>query len=78
MRWCREVAVPDMVPERPSFGFYPDDFFGDSSIGEMSPKGQLAHLKMMGEAIRSGNPLATENRREQAEWEAKRQRLGLD
>lgn len=30
------------------------------------------------EAIRSGQPLATENKREQAEWEAKRSRLGLD
>jgi thymidylate synthase (FAD) len=29
------------------------------------------------EALRSGRPLATENRREQAEWEAKRARLGL-
>jgi thymidylate synthase (FAD) len=29
------------------------------------------------EAIRSGRPLATENNRERAEWEAKRKRLGL-
>ena len=29
------------------------------------------------EAVRSGKPLATDNKREQAEWEAKRERLGL-
>jgi thymidylate synthase (FAD) len=29
------------------------------------------------EAIRSGSPLGTSNKREQAEWEAKRRRLGL-
>ena len=29
------------------------------------------------ESIRSGEPLATENRREQDEWAAKRARLGL-
>jgi thymidylate synthase (FAD) len=29
------------------------------------------------EAIRSGQPIATENKRETAEWEAKKQRLGL-
>jgi len=46
--------------------------FEDYRLGAM----QLTRLEV--EAIRSGNPLATENRREQAEWEAKRQRLGLD
>lgn len=30
------------------------------------------------ESLRTGQPLATENKREQAEWEAKRARLGLD
>jgi len=30
------------------------------------------------EALRTGRPLATENRREQTEWAAKRARLGLD
>jgi thymidylate synthase (FAD) len=30
------------------------------------------------EAIRTGGELATDNRRERAEWEAKRKRLGLD
>lgn len=29
------------------------------------------------EALRTGKPLATENKREQAEWEAKRARMGL-
>jgi thymidylate synthase (FAD) len=29
------------------------------------------------EAVRSGQPLATENKREIAEWEQKRQKLGL-
>jgi hypothetical protein len=29
------------------------------------------------EAIREGKPLATENKREKAEWEEKRTRLGL-
>lgn len=29
------------------------------------------------EALRTGRPLATENKREQAEWEAKRKKLGL-
>jgi hypothetical protein len=29
------------------------------------------------EAVRTGKPLATENKREVAEWEAKRARLGL-
>jgi len=36
------------------------------------------HLtKLEIEAVRSGNPLATENKREVAEWEAKRARLGM-
>jgi hypothetical protein len=36
------------------------------------------HLtKLEIEAVRSGKPLATENKREAAEWEAKRARLGL-
>jgi hypothetical protein len=30
------------------------------------------------EALRSGQPLATQNKRETSEWEAKRARLGLD
>ena len=29
------------------------------------------------EAMRTGQPLATDNKRETAEWEAKRERLGL-
>jgi thymidylate synthase (FAD) len=36
---------------------------------------QLTRLEV--EAIRSGQPLATENKREQAEWEEKKARLGL-
>jgi thymidylate synthase (FAD) len=36
------------------------------------------HLtKLEIESVRSGKPLATENKREAAEWEAKRARLGL-
>lgn len=46
--------------------------FEDYRLGSM----HLTRLEI--EAIRSGSPLATENRREQAEWEAKRRRLGLD
>ena len=39
---------------------------------------QAMHLtRLEVEAIRSGQPLATANKREQAEFEAKRQRLGL-
>ena len=37
---------------------------------------QLTGLEI--EALRTGEPLASENKRENAEWEAKRQRLGLD
>jgi thymidylate synthase (FAD) len=36
---------------------------------------RLSRLEI--EAIRSGQPLATDNRRETAEWEAKKQKLGL-
>jgi thymidylate synthase (FAD) len=36
------------------------------------------HLSLLEvEAMRSGQPLATDNKREQAEWEAKRRRLGV-
>jgi thymidylate synthase (FAD) len=37
---------------------------------------RLSRLEV--EALRSGQPLASENKREQAEWEEKRQLLGLD
>ena len=37
---------------------------------------QLTGLEI--EALRTGQPLASENKRENAEWEAKRKRLGLD
>ena len=37
---------------------------------------QLSRLEI--EAIRTGKPLSSENRRENAEWEAKRKQLGLD
>lgn len=37
---------------------------------------QLTRLEI--EAIRSGQPLASDNKRENAEWEAKRKQLGLD
>ena len=36
---------------------------------------QLTRLEI--EAVRSGKPLATDNKREQAEWEAKKAKLGL-
>jgi thymidylate synthase (FAD) len=36
---------------------------------------QLTRLEI--EAVRSGQPLATDNKREQAEWDEKKQRLGL-
>jgi thymidylate synthase (FAD) len=36
---------------------------------------RLSRLEI--EAIRTGQPLATDNKRESAEWEAKKQRLGL-
>jgi hypothetical protein len=36
------------------------------------------HLtKLEIEAMRTGKPLATENKREAAEWDAKRARLGM-
>ena len=37
---------------------------------------QLSRLEI--EAIRTGKPLSSENKRENAEWEAKRKQLGLD
>lgn len=37
----------------------------------------MALSRLEVEAIRSGQPLASENKRENAEWEAKKQRLGL-
>jgi thymidylate synthase (FAD) len=46
--------------------------FEDYRLGAVS----LTRLEV--EAIRSGQPLASDNRREQQEWEAKRQALGLD
>jgi thymidylate synthase (FAD) len=45
--------------------------FLDYNFGAM----HLTRLEV--EAIRTGQPLATENKRETAEWEAKRQKLGL-
>src|SRR5688500_2007548 len=39
--------------------------------------GALHLTRLEVEAIRSGQPLATENKRETAEWEEKRKRLGL-
>ncbi len=46
--------------------------FEDYRLGGM----HLTSLEI--EALRTGEPLATENRREQAEWEAKRARLGIE
>lgn len=46
--------------------------FEDYRLGAVS----LTRLEV--EALRSGQPLASDNRREQQEWEAKRQALGLD
>jgi thymidylate synthase (FAD) len=45
--------------------------FLDYQLGAM----HLTRLEI--EAIRSGKPLASENKRENAEWEGKKQRLGL-
>jgi thymidylate synthase (FAD) len=45
--------------------------FLDYNFGAM----HLTRLEI--EAIKSGQPLATENKRETAEWEAKKQKLGL-
>jgi thymidylate synthase (FAD) len=45
--------------------------FLDYQLGAM----HLTRLEI--EAIRSGKPFASENKRENAEWEAKKQRLGL-
>jgi thymidylate synthase (FAD) len=45
--------------------------FLDYHLGSM----HLTRLEI--EAIRSGQPLATENKRETAEWEAKKKKLGL-
>ena len=46
--------------------------FEDYRINAM----QLTGLEI--EALRSGKPLASSNKRENAEWEAKRKQLGLD
>jgi thymidylate synthase (FAD) len=46
--------------------------FMDYNFGSM----HLSKLEV--EAIESGKPLGTENKRELAEWEQKRKRLGLD
>ena len=45
--------------------------FLDYNLGSM----HLTRLEI--EAIRSGNPLGTENKREMAEWEEKKVKLGL-
>jgi thymidylate synthase (FAD) len=39
--------------------------------------GSLHLSKLEVEAMRSGKPLATENKRENAEWEEKKKKLGL-
>ena len=46
--------------------------FADYDLGGM----HLTRLEI--EAMRSGEPLASENKREQAEWAAKREKLGLE
>ena len=39
---------------------------------------ESAHLTRLElESLRTGQPIATENKREQAEWEAKRKKMGL-
>jgi thymidylate synthase (FAD) len=66
----RDFAVAMFALVRPIVPIAAEAFL-DYQLGSM----HLTRLEI--EAIRAGKPLTSENKRENAEWDAKKQRLGL-